>query len=147
VADLTKIYQGKNDTNISYSTAALEFARRVNKYIEPSLQKALRYGLQKSNSSTRPKLFLTSNQRADVFKTLHSSNQVIAKKKLYKAEALCFLKAPMIQADNEISHKNKFEELEEIVARYIAYNETRPSAEPREILRSFYYKYFLKNKT
>jgi hypothetical protein len=57
------------------------------------------------------------------------------------------LKEPLIQADNEMSHKDKFEELEEIVARYIAYNEIRPSAEPREILRSFYYKYFLKNKT
>jgi hypothetical protein len=147
VTDLTKIYQGKKDTNISYSAAALGFARRVNKYIEPSLQKAFRYGLQKSNSSKRPKLFLTSNQRADVLRTLHSSNQVIAKRKLNKAEASCLLKEPLIQADNEMSHKDKFEELEEIVARYIAYNEIRPSAEPREILRSFYYKYFLKNKT
>lgn len=144
--DFDAINKVAKPTNVSYSLVALDYATRVNKYFSGDYQKAFRRGLQNSNQSKESKKFFIPEDRIKVLKNHLDSNEALAKRKLNEAEgaSLCYI--PELESLKEEQQAlDRVAVLEEVLARYIAYNESKASAEPREILRFIYRKYLKKN--
>ena len=146
INSLNEIILDSRPSNVSYSRVALDFASRANSHINAKNQKAFRRGLQFSNSTNEPKQFFTSTERINVLKSLNAANLELAKRKLSINERKCLCDIPdEVLLKSGAPTLDRMQVLEEVLAKYIAYNESKASAEPKDILRSIYHLLWRKN--